>query len=701
MVCEDCAKKAKKNELPWTYGDCNKEAISENQAAREAAAGEQGVILLRGFGGMVKNRFFCSISLFVLIFILQLAVSFSVQGQTAQIPVRISVDLRNAVRHSFAAKLNFPVKSGPLTLVYPKWIQGEHSPTGPILDLTGLKFTAGGKEITWRRDSVDMYAFHLEVPAAAEELEVSLIYLSPPDSGGSRERPAATAQLAVLNWYLVTLYPEGTKADDLTYVASLRLPANWSYGTALPVAKETGEEISFAPASLTTLIDSPVIAGANLRHFDLSSGQKPTHFLHAAADSAGALDVKPAQIQRLRQLVAESGALFGARHYRRYDFLLSLSDKMPPDGVEHHESSDNRTPETLFLDPDVMETQMDLLAHEFTHSWNGKYRRPAGLVSSDYQTPLKGDLLWVYEGMTQYYGVMLSARSGMWTPDKLREYLASTAGYLNNRPGRAWRDLEDTAISAQILYGAPIYGSSWRRGVDYYDESTLIWLEADTIIRRETKGKKSLDDFCRKFYGGENVELRAEPRVLPYNFEDVVAGMNEVVAYDWKSFFIERLHTHGPGAPLGGLENGGWKLVFNETVNEHQRAEETVNQEMDEQFTLGVAVHGPGGEQSDHILDVIPGSPAARAGLAPGMHLIAVNGRKWTPDLLRDAIHRAKNSKEPIELLAENDDYFQTYKVDYHGGLRFPHLQAIAGKIDVLTEIAKMKAAAVSPPAAN
>jgi len=643
----------------------------------------------------VKNRVFPGRSLFALIFVLPLVGGFSAYGQSAQNSVKIAVDLRDAPRRNFVAQLSFPVKPGPLTLVYPKWIQGEHAPTGPILDLTGLKFVASGKEIPWRRDSVDMYAFHLEVPAGADELDVSLIYLSPSDSGGSRERPAATAQLAVLNWYLVTLYPQGAKTDDLMYVASLRLPAKWRFGTALPVVQEAGEEIQFAPASLTTLIDSPVIAGANLRHIDLSPGAKPTHLLHVAADSAVALEVKPAQIQHFRQLIAESGALFGARHYRRYDFLLALSDKMQPDGVEHHESSDNRTPEALFLDPDVMETQMDLLAHEFTHSWNGKYRRPAGLVASDYQTPLKGDLLWVYEGLTQYYGVILSARSGLWTPDKFRENLAATASYLNNRPGRTWRDLEDTAISSQILYGAPVFGSSWRRGVDYYDEGTLIWLEADTIIRRETKGEKSLDDFCKQFYGAKKKETSGEPRVVPYNFDELVAQISDIAAYDWRAFFEQRLHSHGPGAALGGLENGGWKLVFNATMNEHQRAEETVEQDVSEQFTLGIDVHVPGGDQGDHILDVVPGSPAAKAGLAPGMHLVAVNGRKWTPDLLRDAIQRAKDSKEPIELLAENDDYFQSYRIDYHGGLKFPHLEAIAGRADVLGEITKMKAAAV------
>ncbi|HKM67146.1 MAG TPA: hypothetical protein VJX70_08270 [Candidatus Acidoferrum sp.] len=606
--------------------------------------------------------------------------------------MKIAVDLRDVAKHLFRATLVFPAKAGPLTLVYPKWIQGEHSPTGPIVNLTGLKMRAAGKEVAWRRDDVDMFAFHLEVPEGANTLEVALDYLSPAEASGSRETPSATAQIAVLNWYLVTLYPQGARTDDLTYAASLRLPAGWKYGTALPVAKETSDAVEFAPASLTTLIDSPVIAGAYLRTIDLAPGQKPEHFVHIAADGPAALEAGPAEVQHMRQLVAETGALFGARHYRRYDFLLSLSDVMPPDGVEHHESSDDRAPEALFLDPEVLETQADLLAHEFTHSWNGKYRRPAGLVASDYQTPLKGELLWVYEGLTQYLGVMLAARSGFWTPERLREYLAITAATLNDWPGRTWRDLQDTAISAQILYGAPLEGASRRRSVDYYDESTLIWLEADTIIRRESRGRKSLDDFCRKFHGGENTG----PKVVPYTFEDVVAGMNEVVPYDWRGFFAERLRSHGPGAPLGGLENSGWRVVFTDIPNEHQKAEEIVTQVASFGFSLGFDVHATGGDQSDRILDVIPGSPADLAGLAPGMHLVAVNGRKWSPEVLHSAIQLAKNNKEPVELLAESADYYKTYRIDYHGGERNPHLEAINGKSDVLGEIARMKAPPVS-----
>jgi predicted metalloprotease with PDZ domain len=608
-------------------------------------------------------------------------------AQTGNKPIRIAVDLGDAAKYIFHAKLEFPVKEGALTLVYPKWIPGDHAPTGPIRDLTGLKFRAGGKDIPWMRDDVDMYAFHCNVPAGTETLEVNLDFLSPSTAQSSWENSAATSQLALLNWFLVTLYPQGAKSDDLTYEARLQLPPGWRYGTALPVAKDSAGEIEFQPASLTTLMDSPVIAGAHLRTIELSKGEQPEHRIHIAADSSAANEATPQQVQHLRQLVAETGALFGARHYRRYDFLLALTDYMHSDGVEHHESSDNRAGERMLRDPLLLETQMDLLPHEFFHSWNGKYRRPEGLATPDYQAPMKGDLLWVYEGLTQYYGTMLAARSGFWTTDGLRETLASQAAYLNNRPGRSWRDLQDTAISVQLLYGTRTEGSSWRRSVDYYDESTLIWLEADTIIRDKTQGKKSLDDFCRKFHGGQNTP----PKVVPYTFEQVVAAMQEIVPYDWRTFFTERLNSHGPGAPLGGLENSGWRLVFTDSMNEHQRAEDAVAHTTDVQFSLGMILHDPGSENSDEISDVIPGSPAAQAGIAPGMRLVAVNGRRWTPEILRDAIQRAKAGKEPIEFLVENEEYFHTYLVDYHGGERYPHLERNA-KPDLLSEIARMKA---------
>jgi predicted metalloprotease with PDZ domain len=650
------------------------------------------VIIFRRFRGAPLPRSTYSYSVRFSSFLLFIVVS-PIFAQDAQNPARLEVDLREAPKHIFHAMLSLPVKAGPLTLVYPKWIPGEHSPTGPISDLVGLKFMANGKEIPWHRDDLDMYAFHVETPAGTEKLSVWYDYLSPAEATGSRERPSSTPKFAILNWYMVTLYPQGPKTDDLTYIATLHLPPNWKYGTALPVAHESPEAIEFAPATLTTLIDSPVISGYYLRHIDLSPGQYPPHAVHVVADGPAPLEATPSEIRALQQLVAETGALFAARHYRRYDFLLTLSDRMPPDGVEHHESSDDRTEEAYFLDTELFQSS-DLLPHEFTHSWNGKYRRPVNLATPDYQTPMKGELLWVYEGLTQYYGVMLAARSGIMPPEMFREYLASTAAYLDDRPGRTWRDLQDTAIAAQILYSGSQAGSSWRRSVDFYEEGLLIWLEADTIIRRQSNGKQSLDDFCKKFYGGENTG----PKIVTYTFDDVVSAMNEVVEFDWRGFFSEHLESHGPGAPLVGIQNSGWRLAFTEIPNDYEHIDEISAQVLNMQFSLGFLVHGPGGEDGDHILDVIPGSPAALAGISPGMRLVAVNGRKWSPEILRDAVRRAKNAKDAIDLLTENGEFFTAYRVDYHGGERYPHLEPISGRPDLLSEIAKMKAAPVPSP---
>jgi predicted metalloprotease with PDZ domain len=609
------------------------------------------------------------------------------QGKPA---VNLEVDLRDAAKRVYHSKMEFPVTAGPLTLVYPKWIPGEHAPNGPIVDVTGLRFRGNGKDISWRRDVVDLFAFHCEIPAGVTTLNVSLDYLLPSEDGAAGT-PSASAKLAVLPWNLVVLYPQGAKSDEVKFQASVRVPEGWKFATALqPATNVKGEDgrVEFETVSLTTLVDSPLLAGAYFRSYDLAPGdQKPEHRLNIAADSAAATTMTPEELLHMRQLVAETSALFGARHYRHYDFLLALTDHLQPNGLEHHESSDNRAPEKMWLDPDALESLMDLLPHEFFHSWNGKYRRPAGLATANYQEPMKDDLLWVYEGLTQYYGVMLAARSGFWTPPQLREALAVTAAYLNDWPGRTWRDLEDTAISSSLLYSARAGGASWRRAVDYYDESTLIWLEADTIVRRESKGQRSLDDFCKQFYASDDGIIR----VVPYTQNDVVAAMNSVAPYDWKKFFDERIHSHGPGAPLGGLQNSGWKLEFNQVLNDHQRAKEDTDHVVDTSFSLGLSVHAPGGDEGSTVADVIPGSPAAKAGVAPGMRLLAVNGRRWSPEILREAIRAAKTTKDPIELLLENDDYFNNYAVDYHGGERYPHLETTRAA-DVLGEISKRRA---------
>jgi predicted metalloprotease with PDZ domain len=611
-------------------------------------------------------------------------------GQDSGKAVKLEVDLREAPRRVYHAKMQFPVKPGPLTLVYPKWIPGEHAPNGPIIDVTGVKFSSNGSEVRWRRDPGDMYAFECTVPAGTDTLDVQMDYLLPQDSVGANV-PSASAQLAVLPWNLVVFYPKDTKSDEVNFSAILRIPAGWKFATALPVTKESSEGIEFETVSLTTLVDSPVLAGAYLKTYDLSPGQKPEHHMNIAADSAAMAEATPEEVMAWRQLVAETGALFGARHYRHYDFLLAVTDHLQINGLEHHESSDNRVPERTLHDPDTAETLMDLLPHEFFHSWNGKYRRPAGLSTPNYQEPMRDELLWIYEGLTQYYGVVLAARSGAWKPEALHEYLATTFARLDARPGRTWRDLEDTAISSQLLYSAREAGSSWRRPVDYYEESELIWLDADTLIREKTGGKRSLDDFCRGFHGGES----GAPKLIPYTLDDVVTALNGIVPYDWKKFFEERIRSHGPGAPLEGLKRSGWKISFNATPNEHMKSEEDSGHVFNAEFSLGFTVHASGGDNADEIGELMWGSPAAKAGLAEGMKLVAVNGRKWTPDILHEAIREAKGSSKPIELLVENDEFYQTVKIDWHEGERYPHLEKNAGAADVLSEIAKTRAPAV------
>ncbi len=606
---------------------------------------------------------------------------FTAAAQNSSAPIQISVDLSEAPRHIFHAHLVIPAAPGPLTLFYPKWIPGEHMPDGPISDLVGLKFTAGNKTLAWQRDSEDMYAFHMEIPSGATSVEADLDYLNPVDGGGFSAGPSATAKIVILEWNDVLLYPSGFRSDDLTYSPHLKLPAGWKFGTALTTQSQQENQIQFGPVSLTNLVDSPVLAGVFFRQIPLATDVKPPHFLDLAGDSAASVDIPAEELEAYNRLVREAGALFGARHYDHYDLLLSLTDHFSPNGLEHHQSSDNRAPERTLLDPDLRIEFADLLPHEFTHSWNGKYRRPAGLATPNYDVPMKGDLLWVYEGLTQYYGELLAARSGVWNEDAYRDALAQTAAYLDHQAGRNWRSLQDTATASQTLYLIPGRAwFSWRRSVDFYDESWLIWLEADTIIRKQTNGKKSLDDFCRLFHGAPDTG----PKVVSYTFDDVVAGMDQIASYNWRKFFRDRLDYVGPRAPLGGIEGGGWNLIYNETPNSNIQAFEHTDGRLDWTYSLGLMLNMGG-----QVMDVIPDTPAWRSGLAPGMRILTVNGKAWAPEALHDAVRAAKNTIGPIALQADNEGYVSAYILNYHGGELYPHLVRDESKPDLLGQILK------------
>src|SRR5215472_16021274 len=484
----------------------------------------------------------------------------------------------------------------------------------------------------------------------------------------------------MLSWNQVVLYPPGHHSDDIPIVASVKLPAGWHYGTALPVASEAAGQINFKQVSLTTLVDSPVLAGAHFRRIPLSPEGPVQHYIDAAADSEAALQLSADTIDHYKRLVAETGALFGARHYREYHFLLTLSDHTAHFGLEHHESSDDRVAERTMIDDDMRWLAASLLPHEMTHSGNGKYRRPAGLATSDYQKPMEGDLLWVYEGLTQYWGDILAARSGLWTTQQCLDETAETAAALNNTPGRSWRPLQDTADAAQLLYNAAPEFESWRRSVDYYPEGFLIWLETDTVIRQQSNGLKSLNDFSRAFHGGQNTP----PKVIPYTFDDVVNALNQVVPYDWRKFLRDRLDTYGPDAPLGGITNSGWRLMYDETPSEYTKAMEKAHNAVDARFSIGLALNDKG-----EIVDVIAQSLAWKAGIAPGATLVAVNGHKFNPDSLREALRLGKGRGPKLELLVVNNDYYKTYVLDYHAGERYAHLVRDESKPDMLSDIIK------------
>jgi predicted metalloprotease with PDZ domain len=594
--------------------------------------------------------------------------------------IRLSVDLTDAPRNIYHAKLTIPAKPGPMTLVFPKWIPGNHRPSGPIGALTGIRMEAAGNLVVWQRDAFDMYTFHVTVPEGVHTIDVSLDAITENDSAGGAG-PAASSNLLDLNWNVVVLYPEGVDSDAVEIVPSVKLPKGWKFGTALVSTQTSGHEVEFAPVSLTTLVDSPLIAGVHYRQIDLRVGaETPAHVMDLVADSEADLAMKPEDLAAYRKLVAETGTLFGARHYRQYHFLYTLSDQVGGHGLEHHESNDSAAAERTLLDPDLHLLNADLVPHEFAHSWNGKYRRPAGLATRNYQQPMVGDLLWVYEGLTDYLGNLLAERSGLTSPEEYREALALTAANLDHRSGRTWRPLEDTARSVQTLRLLGPQWSNWRRGLDYYPEGELIWLEVDSIIRQQTHGKSSLDDFCRHFEGGQS----GTPVVVPYTFDDVVRALNDVAPYDWAALLRDRVGATSTHAPLGGIERDGWKLIYNDQPNEVKKAAEKVSKSADVSFSLGFTVAEDG-----KLDDVIVGSPAYESGIGPGMTLIAVNGRKWTPDVVRDALKEAETSTAPIEVLVENAQFFRTYSIAYHGGERNPHLERVAGQPDLLTILLK------------
>jgi predicted metalloprotease with PDZ domain len=595
-----------------------------------------------------------------------------------QSPISLFVDATDISRRLFHSELAIPVHPGPLTLVYPRWaIPTYQLPTGALNNIVRLTMRGNGRPLEWKRDLVDMFAFHIIVPDNVTVLDVSMDVLAPIHRS---DLNAATAQLFVLDWNTLLLYPEGAATDEIPIRPRLRLPVGWKQASAIAPVKTVNGVVEFPQTPLTALVDSPVLSGRYFRTVELRSGTVPPVFLDIAADTAEATEIPPEWQTLFRRLIAEAGALFGGYPYPQYHFLLALSNDLGDDGVEHRQSSDIRIGLRAFSDDAYRLSYAYLLPHEYVHSWNAKYRIPAGMARRNFQVPQTTELLWVYEGLTRYLNWVLAARSGIFTLQEARDYAALLAAQTAHRSGREWRSLQDTAVSAQFLNDAPEQWQSLRRGVDYYDESLFIWLEADTIIRRTTQGERSLDDFCRAFFEPADNSLA----VKTYTFEDLVAALNGVAVYDWKVFLQTRLNSTGTDrAPLDGLFVSGWNLVYASEVGSVQAARDKVHQTVEERFSLGFLL-----QEDGMIVDVVRDSPAWKAGLGPDMKVLTVNQHPWSPQALRDAVAADRNTTAPMILSVQSGSQTVQADVQDHQGTRYPQLERNVNP-DALSEVLK------------
>jgi predicted metalloprotease with PDZ domain len=602
-------------------------------------------------------------------------------GEPRDVPyagvITLDVDASDVLRGIFRVRERVPVGGrGPLTLLYPEWHPGKHAPRGAINLLSGLTIRASGALLPWRRDPVNVFAFHVDVPPEVDALDLEFQFVSPTQS--NQGRIAVTREMLNLQWEAALLYPAGHYASRIRVVPHLTLPEGWSFAVALDGAVTTGQSTRFAETDLETLVDSPLFAGRHFRLVDLDPGAARLVRLNIFADRPDQLAATDAQLEVHRNLVQQAYRLFGSQHYDHYDFLFALSDRMGGIGLEHHRSSENGTDGSYFTDWERAASERDLLPHEMVHSWNGKFRRPEDLWTPNYETPMRGSLLWVYEGLTQYYGHVLAARAGLWSREQALEALALTVATYQYRVGREWRSVVDTTNDPILSARRPAPWRSWLRNEDYYSEGLLVWLDADTLIRERTGGRRSLDDFARAFFGIDDGSWVP----VTYTFDDIVAALNAVLPLDWATFLRERLYEAGTEPPLDGVTRGGYRLVFKEERSAFQRNAEAYNKSSDFTYSIGL-----GFGENGNVTQVQWDGPAFNQGVTVGTQVVAVNGVSFSAEELRRAIGAAKTGPVPIELLLKNGDQYRTVAIDYRDGLRYPHLDRDSAESDRLTEI--------------
>ena len=597
-----------------------------------------------------------------------------------QPPIQITADLTDAPRKFFHAEIDLPVKPGPLALTTAEWIPGHHAPKTGVNDITGIVFTAAGKTIPWRRDDVDLYQFHIVIPAGVTSLHAHLDYIA---------NIKSTNVLAMLEWEDLMLYPANIPVRQIAIQPTVIVPTGWGIGTSLtPVSPydpqhPAGGTVHYAATNVESLEDSPVRTGLYFHEYAIAPDAPKPVFFDVTGDSPEDVVLRPSVLDDLTHLVHEAAAMYSSTHYDSYHFLLTLTKNPPYGGLEHHQSSDNSLPPPALATDDFLTLGGTVLSHEYTHSWNGKYRRPAGLATADFATPMKGELLWVYEGLTDYLGNVLGARCGFMTPELYRDYIAGVAARLDATAGREWRPTSDTAVGISRLEGGAAW-ANWRRSSDYYSEGDLVWLDVDTTIRKLTNDQKNLHDFLAIFVAGHG---STPPQIVPYGFDEIVKDLNQVVKYDWAKFLHERIYEVQPHADVEGIEQGGWKLTYTDKPTPYDRlsfSRPGTPPSANVWYSLGLAVSSNG-----EISDVRVGGPADKAKFAPGEKLIAVDGLIYSNDVLHDALRKAKTTTTPIPFIVQNDTLVSTLSIDYHDGERYPTLVRMEGTPDYLDEITK------------
>ena len=601
--------------------------------------------------------------------------------------IRLDIDASDVARGVYRVVETIPVADGTrrLTLLLPEWLPGHHAPRGPIAELADMRFLVDGKAVDWSRDPVDVYAFHVDLPAGAREVVARFVHTSPLQT--AEGRITMTPDMLNLQWEKMSLYPAGHYVRRVRVRPTVTLPRGWSAAAALDGKAIAGDRVSWAETDYETLVDSPIFAGQYFRKWDLGN----TITLNAVADAPGLLDLSPANARNLVALSGEALALFGRAPFDRYEFLVALSDRLGGIGLEHLRSSENQLEPRAFVDWRGYDWDRNVLPHELVHAWNGKYRRPAELWTPDYRQPMRDNLLWVYEGQTQFWGWVLAARSGVQTRDTVLGMIAGQAGLYSDQPGREWRSVEDTTLDPIIAARKPKPYASLTRGEDYYNEGALVWLEADQIIRAGTAGRKGLDDFARAFFapGGK------PERQATYGFDDVVAALNAIYPSDWATFLRTRMEMPGQPVPLAGIERGGYRLVWKDRPNPYDDARMADSKGLNLYHSLGLTLDREGAVTASRW-----GGPAFNAGVVTGARIVAVNGVAYDQETLRNAITQAKGGSRPIELLVRRGDRFLTVPLAYYAGLRWPWLERAPGGKGVapLDQLLAPRRAAAPPP---